>query len=102
MALDCESILQEQERLILLNQQLLAQVKALQNNPVQLEDNPENSRSPNLYTVNELIQKQIEGADYWVTLFQLPRSTNLPSSRRSKSVGFRKRSPLQHSVTTTE
>jgi len=36
MALDHEHVLQEQEKLRLLNKQLLAQVVALQSNPVQM------------------------------------------------------------------
>jgi len=68
MAHDHENILQEQERLRLLNQQLLAQVAALQSNLVQSESDLENNMSPNLRTLDELIQKGIERPDYWITL----------------------------------
>jgi len=59
MALDRENLLWEQEKLKLLNQQLLAQVTTFQNNPVQIEGNLGNNMSPNLYILDELIQKWI-------------------------------------------
>ena len=62
MALNRENILQEQKKLRLLNQQLMAQVSALQNNPVQTEGDTKKSRYPNLCTLEELIQKWIEEA----------------------------------------
>ena len=56
MALDSENILWEQKKkLRLLNQQLQAQVTALQNIPVQIEGDYENNRSPDLRTLDELI-----------------------------------------------
>ena len=42
-----------------LNQQLLAQVATLQSNLVQPEGDFEHNRSPNLRSLDELIQKQI-------------------------------------------
>ena len=57
-----ENILLKQEKLRLLNQQLLTQVATLQNNPVQMEGDPENIMSPYLRTLDELIQKRIKEA----------------------------------------
>jgi len=50
MVLDRERILQEQEKLRLLNQQLLTQVTALQNNPVRTKGDSDNNRSLDLRT----------------------------------------------------
>jgi len=44
MALDRENILQKQEKLRLLNQPLLGQDTALQNNSIQMEGDPEEAR----------------------------------------------------------
>ena len=52
--------IQEQDKLRLLNQQLLTQVAALQNNPVQTKGDPENSRSSNLRTLNKLIHSEAD------------------------------------------
>ena len=62
MAIDDENIIQEQEKLRLLNQQLLVQVASLQNNPMQVEGDPNNNRSPDLRTLDGLIQKRISKA----------------------------------------
>ena len=51
MALDRENLLQEQEKLKLLNRQL-------QNISVQMEGNPGNNKSRDLCTLDELIQKR--------------------------------------------
>ena len=59
MTIDRENILQEQEKLKLLNQQLQAQVTCLQNNLAQSEGKIENNRSPNLLALDELFQKRI-------------------------------------------
>jgi len=88
---------QEQERLRLLNQHLLAQVTALQNNPVQSEGDPENNRSPNLRTLDELIQKRIEVARMLGT--QIAKIYESPSQRRSKSASSQRSSPIQHLIT---
>jgi len=94
MILDRVNIPQEQEYMRLLNQQLLVQVTALQNNPVQTEENPENSRSPDLRTLDELIQKWIGEARL---LDHLTPTTNIHESlspKRSRSMNFQRSSPL--------
>ena len=59
MILDRDNIFQEQDELKLLNQQLQAQVVALQNRCTQAEGDAENGASPDLRVLKELIQKQI-------------------------------------------
>ena len=85
MALDRKNLLQEQEKLKLLNQQLLTKVATLQNNSVQTKGNPGNNRSPDLRTLDELIQKHIGKA----RLLDHPASTTKihesPPPKRSKS-----------------
>jgi len=59
MTLNRENIFWKQEKLRLLNQQLQAQVTALQNNPPQTGGELENKRFPNLLALDERIQKRI-------------------------------------------
>ena len=60
MILDRNNILCEQEELKQLNQQLQAQVAALQNNSTRAEGNAENNGSPDLHVLDDLIQKRID------------------------------------------
>ena len=57
MAFDRENIIRKQE-LRLINQQLQAQVAALQNS-TQTEGNPGRNKSPDLHALDKQIQKQI-------------------------------------------
>ena len=91
VALDRKKIFQEQERLKLLNQQLLAQVTALQNNPVQPKGDRENSRSPNLRTLNKLIQKQIREAKLLSHPTPIAKVHKSPLSKKIQECEFTKK-----------
>jgi len=73
MTLDHTNILCEQEELKLLNQHLQTQVTSLQNNSARTEGDLVSGRSPNLLTLNELIQK-------WIVDAKLPQHL-IPTTR---------------------
>jgi len=85
----------------MLNQQLQAQLAALQNNKAEIEGELKNNRSPNLLALDELIQKRIVEAN---SLDHPPPITKIHdfslSLRGSKGVSSQGNSQLPLSTTT--
>ena len=74
----------QEQKLRILNQQLLAQVASLQNNLVQLEGDPDN-KSPDLRTLDELIQKRIVKAKLLAHPTPSTKTMKLLSPKRTRS-----------------